>query len=69
MIPQSVVKPLVHSNEAGEVLMRWFWCGASPQEQAGVLSGAPERDRAALLAAMTPERRELVEPLLRKSRK
>lgn len=65
----TAIKPLVHSNEAAEVMMRWFWHGASPQEQASVLSNAPESDRENLLAAMTPERRELVEPLLRKPRK
>lgn len=65
----AAIKPLSHSNEPAEVMMRWFWCAASPQEQAAILSDAPERDRESLLAAMTPERRELVEPLLRKSRK
>lgn len=69
MIQPSAIKPLVHSNEPAEVLFRWFWHGATHQQQAMVLNDASESDREALLAAMTPERRALVEPLLRKPRK
>lgn len=65
----AAIKPVTHSNEAAEVLFRWFWNGATPQQQAEVLSDATERDRESLLAAMTDERRALVEPLLRKPRK
>ena len=65
----AAITPVTHSNDPGEALARWFWLAASPQEQAGVLSDAPEHDREHLLAAMPPERRALVEPLLRKSRK
>jgi len=65
----AAIKPLVHSNEPAEVLARWFWLAATPQQQAAILSDAPEPDREGLLAAMAPERRELVMPLLRKSRK
>lgn len=69
MTSSTVVKPVVHSNEAAEVLFRWFWCGATHQQQADVLNDASESDRANLLAAMPPERRALVEPLLRRERK
>lgn len=65
----AAITPVTHSNEPGEVMMRWFHFAASPQEQASVISDAPESDRVKLLEAMTPERRALVEPLLRKSRK
>lgn len=63
------IKPVIHSNEPAEVMMRWFWCAASPRQQAGILKDASDQDRESLLAAMTPERRALVMPLLRKSRK
>lgn len=69
MIPPSVVRPLSRSNEPAEVLFRWFWHGATHQQQAMVLNDASEHDRESLLAAMSEERRALVEPLLRKSRK
>lgn len=65
----AAIKPLSHSNEPAEVLARWFHLAASPQEQASVISDAPESDRERLLSAMTDERRALVEPLLRKARK
>lgn len=69
MIPPSVVKPLSHSNEPAEMLYRWFWHGATHQQQSAILNDASECDRAKLLEAMTPERRSLVMPLLRKPRK
>lgn len=69
MTKLSAIKPVIHSNEPAEVMMRWFWCAATPQQQADVLSDAPKHDRTNLLAAMSPERRALVEPLLKKGRK